>query len=412
MQTRHLHHRLTRQRGQALISTVVAISLVILILLATITFTQFSNKAIARQLTYQGQALNAAQAGITETLSWFRQQNILVTAFSPKQDLAANPQINETECPSVNAAAGCPRAGIVRTFDVSQAGNLKGRYEAVIGTAGGTTGVVDVTNMVKNGANAGTVWQLESTGYVWVNNDPTKNFNQAPNTIISQQTVRTQIQRMTVTLPQGGAALFIGKPWKAAGAVIGAKTKLKGGTSLGLAYAGTTAPSVSGTVTGTPGGGTYANSVAPYDIKSVFNVTQAELLNLADVQYSKMSDVPNPLPAMSLVIYNGNAAFTQAKPLSGSGIFVVFGDLSITGVTNSNYNGVIYVTGSLTIDNPASISGAVVTNANSAATSTITLGNTSNDDILEIDYDPSIISQLNAQMGQYRFTRNMYWVGK
>ena len=111
MQTSHLHLRRTRQRGQALISTVVAISLVILVLLATITFTQFSNKAIARQLTYQGQALNAAQAGVTETLSWFRQQNVLVTTFAPKQDLAANPQINETECPSVNAASERPESG-------------------------------------------------------------------------------------------------------------------------------------------------------------------------------------------------------------------------------------------------------------------------------------------------------------
>lgn len=410
MKIRSVRCTRTAESGQALITTVIAVSLVVLLLLVTISIATYSNKAIARQLIYQGQALNAAEAGITESLSWFRKQNALVATFNPKVDLSANPQVNETECPAVDAPNGCPRAGIVRTFDISKASNLKGRYEATIGTAGGTTGVVDVTDKVKNGAAPGTVWQLESTGYVWVNNAPNLRFDQAPNAVISKQTVRTQIQRMTVTLPQGGAAVFAGKNSKI---TIGGKAKLKGGTSLGLAYASTTnTVSVTGTVTGTPGGGTYANSAAPYDIKSVFSVTQAELMNLADVQYSSMSSVPYSLPAMSLVIYNGNATFDQTKPLNGSGIFVVLGDLAVNGVSNSNFNGLIYVTGSVTIDNPSAVNGAIIGNASGSNTKEIKIGAAAGSDIAEIDYDPSIISQINTQMGQYRFTRGMYWVGK
>ena len=401
-----LHH----EEGQALIGTVISISLVLLILLVAISITQFSNKTIARQLTYEGQALNAAEAGITDTLSWFRRQNTVVTTFAPKLDLVSTPNVNDTDCPTVNVGAGCPNAGIVRTFDVSKGANLKGRYEAVIGVANGTTGVVDVTTKVKSGAAAGTVWQLESTGYVWIVNDPSRNFNQSPNMILSKQTVRTQVQRLTITLPQGGAGVFAGANSKI---TMGGRSKLKGGTSLGLAYTATSfTVNKNGVITGTPGGGLYANSAAPYDIKSVFSVTQAELLNLADVQYSAMTAVPNPLPAMSLVVYNGNAVFDSTKPLMGSGILVVFGNLSISGISNSNYNGVIYVTGSFTMDNPSSVDGAIIANANGTSGTVVSIGNGAGSDIAEVDYDPSIITQINSQMGQYRFTRGMAWVGK
>ena len=320
-------------------------------------------------------------------------------------------KVNDSRLPpGFDHAYGGSKA-LVMELDVSKAANLKGRYEAVIGAANGTTGVVDVTSKVKSGAAAGTVWQLESTGYVWIVNDPSKNFNQSPNMVLSKQTVRTQIQRLTITLPQGGAGVFAGSN---ANITLGGRSKLKGGTSLGLAYAATTyTVNKNGVITGSPGGGLYPNSVSPYDIKSVFSVTQAELLNLADVQYSAMTDVPNPLPAMSLVVYNGNASFNPTtKPLMGSGILVVFGDLAISGITNSNYNGVIYVTGSFTMDNPSSVDGAIIANASGTSGKVVSIGNGAGNDIAEVDYDPSIITQINTQMGQYRFTRGMAWVGK
>lgn len=407
---RGARHSVGHEEGQALIGVVITISLVLLMLLVAISITQFSNKTIARQLIYEGQALNAAQAGITDSLSWFRRQNGVVVTFAPQFNPPSPPGINDTDCPTVNAAAGCPNAGIVRTFDVSKAANLKGRYEAVIGTVNGTTGVVDVTSKVKSGAAAGTVWQLESTGYVWIKNDGSKNFNQSPNMIISKQTVRTQIQRLTITLPEGGSAVFAGANSKI---TLGGRSKLKGGTSLGLAYTATSfLPTENGVITGTPGGGQHPNSAAPYDLKSVFSVTQPELFNLADVQYTAMADVPSPLPAMSLVIYTGNAVFNSAKPLMGSGILVVFGDLSISGITNSSYSGVIYVTGNFTMDNPSSVDGAIIANASGTSGNIVSIGNGAGSDIAELDYDPTIMTQINKQMGQYRFTRSMAWVGK
>lgn len=393
------------EKGQALIGVVISISLMLLILLVAISITQFSNQAMARQLIYEGQALNAAEAGITDSLSWFRRQNGVVTAFAP---LAT-----DSECPTTGT--GCPNAGIVRTFVVSQPGNLQGRYEAVIGVANGTTGVTDVTAQTQgNGVAAGTVWQLESTGYIWVVNDPTKKFNQSPNMILSKETVRTQIQRLTVNLPQlPGAAVFAGGK---AAITLGARSKIKGGAGYAMAYSGTNVPTENGSITAGTAGSVYANSAALYGITNVFGVTQAQLMSLADVTYTRMQDVPNPLPAMSLVIYNGNATFTASQPLLGSGILVVLGNLSISGITNSNYNGVIYVLGSFNMDNPSSVDGAIIANASGTTACSpcvpVTIGNGAGSDIAEVDFDTNIITQINKQMGQYRFTRGMAWVGK
>jgi hypothetical protein len=397
-----------RERGQALIGTVVAISVVLLVLLATISITQLSNRAIARQLTYQGQALNAAEAGVTETLSWFRRQNRVVAAFAPVLNTTASPQVDDTD--DVNctvASTNC--SGIVRTFDLSKAANLKGRYECLLGVVANNSGVLDVTQDYKPGAAAGTVWQLESTGYVWVVNDPSKLWNQSPNTVISKQTVRTQIQRMSISLPQGGAAVFSGKNSGAPATLnIGAKAKIQGGSGAGVASANAS-QGLGGTVTGTPA--TAWSSVSPYDVLTVFGVSQTELAALADIQVTKVSDLPNPLPTMSLIIINGNAVFDVNTPLTGSGIVVVYGDLNLSGQNNSSFSGVVYCTGNFTMDQPSIISGAVIV-GNGTTSGTVSVGNGTGSDVAEIDYDPSIITQITAQMGQYRFSRGTYWVGK
>jgi hypothetical protein len=391
-----MHRTQSGERGQALIGTVISISIVLLVLLTAISITQLSNRAIARQLTYQGQALNAAEAGITETLSWFRRQNGTVTLFKPKLDTTVTPAIDETEDTTI---------GIVRTFDLSKYANLKGRYECTIGTTAAATGVLDVTSQVKPAAAPGTVWQLESTGYVWVVNDPSKTFNQSPNMVISKQTVRTQIQRMTIVLPEGGAAVFNGT---GGSFVLGAKAKIQGGSGAGIAYSYAGTPA-GGSVSGTPA--KKSGSLAGYSVQAVFGVSQAELAGLADLQVNKVSDLPDPMPTMSLIIINGNATFDAATPLIGSGILVVYGNLTLSGINNSSYSGIVYVTGKFTMDQPSIISGAVIV-GNGATSGQVSIGNGAGADVAEVDYDPPMISQINAQMGQYRFSRGMYWVGK
>ena len=118
---------------------------------------------------------------------------------------------------------------------------------------------------------------------------------------------------------------------------------------------------------------------------------------------------------MSLIVINGDATFgpnsvvPPITPLTGSGILVVFGNLTVQSEPSNVWNGVIYVTGNLNINEPMAISGAIIA-ANSSGAASIAVN--SGSDISEVDFDPSIISQINTQMGQYRFSRSKYWIGK
>jgi hypothetical protein len=194
--------RRSRESGQAVIAATIILSLVLLALLTMLTQVQLSNKLVARQLTYQGQSANAAQAGLVDALSWFRRQGKVVTTFNPTVNPAANPPINDTDDTTI---------GIVRTYQVSGPGRLMGRYEVRYGVPAAGTGVLDVSaskGRSATGGAAGTVWQLESVGTIWVQNDSTKpGYNTSPNVVLSQQTFRTEIQRIAVTLPDGGEAL-------------------------------------------------------------------------------------------------------------------------------------------------------------------------------------------------------------
>lgn len=392
------------ERGQAVLATTIILSLVLLTLLTMLTQVQLGNRLVARQLTFQGQAANAAQAGLVDALSWFRRQSVQpVKTFNPIIDNVANPPINDTE------DTNTPNIGIVRTYQVSGPGRLMARYEVRKSPVPANgTGVVDVTGQKgRTNATQGSVWQLESIGYIWVQNDPNNSiFNSRPNQILSQQTFRTEIQKMSVNLPDGGAGLFSAN---CDNVTIDTKTKIQGGAGIGVSCR----PGVglgmrnNGVVRGlTP---TKTNSVAPYDILSVFAVTPQELQGLADVNVTRVADLPDPLPAMNLIIINGPAVFDATRPLNGSGILVIYGDLTVAVGSNSSWSGVIYCTGNIVINEVTQVSGAIIA-ANNSGAATVAIN--SGTDISEADYDPSIISQINSQMGQYRFSRSKYWVGK
>lgn len=401
-----MRRRHNGESGQAVIAATIIVSLVLLVLLTMLTQTQLGNRLVGRELTYEGQAANAAEAGLVDGLSWFRKQAVQpVHTFQPIINAAANPPINDTEDTSI---------GIVRTYQVSGPGRVMGRYEVRYGSVAAGTGVLDVTAQKgKTTSGAGSVWQLESVGYVWVQNDATKTYNQSPNAILSTQTFRTEIEKMSVNLPDGGAALFSAN---CDNVTIDTKTRIQGGSAIGISCrpgGGSGVTNNGGVITGSTN--IKSNSVAPYDIQSVFSVSQQELTGLADVNVTQTKDLPSPLPAMSLIVINGSATFGPAtvlppiNPLNGSGILVVFGDLTINADPNNNWNGVIYVTGNLNINQPIVVSGAIIAANNSGGAS---IAVNSGSDISEVDYDPAMISQINSQMGQYRFSRSKYWIGK
>jgi hypothetical protein len=394
-----------RERGAALIVIMAGMSLVLLLLLTGLTMTSFSGQALKRQLTYQGQALNAASAGLEEGLSWFKRQNQQpVAAFTPLLDVGGvcthnpphNPPIIDTEDPAV---------GLVREYELSTVGRLRGRYELRVAE------VTDVSRERGKAATSdGTMWHLVSRGAVYVDNDNSVPFDQAPNVVLARRTMETDIQRLQIRLP-AEAAIFSSRGNRFS---LNAGVRVRGGIQAGLAYAnGTNTPTIpAGTVTGNPQHTSVLIPPAAYDIPYVFALTRQELIATADVVVpsAAVGVLPPVLPAMGLVVITGNAVFGPTapnQPLSGSGVLVVFGNLTIQQNSLSLFNGLIYVEGTVSIAEPVTINGAII-----AATPPATAGNyvtlSGGADFVEINYDNSFLNQMRQQMGQYRFTRSFY----
>ncbi|MGZ7079132.1 MAG: hypothetical protein ACXVJT_06950, partial [Thermoanaerobaculia bacterium] len=171
------------QRGQALISAIIGVALVVLVLLTTLSVTQYSHKAVARQLNYQGLALNAATAGLNEGLSWFRRQTAQpVTSFTPAATTTGPPPVNDSDDSTI---------GLVRNYTVSNLLNVSGSYTLRKTGSSPATNTIDVTAL-HGKTGAGVIWQLESEGVITA---PTTGL------VISKATLRAEIQRLGLNMP-------------------------------------------------------------------------------------------------------------------------------------------------------------------------------------------------------------------
>jgi Tfp pilus assembly protein PilX len=380
------------ERGVALVAVLFGATMILLLLMTMLTYTRMSGRIIARQLTYKGQAVNAAQAGLNESLSWFvHQKQQPVVLFSPQLDPGGVcphvpphvPPVNETDDPAT---------GIVRTYEVASVGRVYGQYSVA------TTKVLDVSKR-RGKAQDGTVWELESEGTVFVRNDAAKQPSQSPNFILAHSIMRTDIQRLGLQMPANAALNCI----RADKVNVTKSGRIQGGSSgIGVAYPSSTgAITNKGTVTGNPALNTTAQSFA---LSGVFGVTQQELLAMADIVADDEKQLPDPLPSMALIVIKGNATFNPQKKLNGSGVLVVLGNLILNPQSDTFFNGVIWVGGQFVMSPPASISGSVIANGNA----TLSAGN----EVGEIDYDPALLDQVRLQMGNYLFARAPWIVGR
>ena len=406
------------EKGFSAMLALGIVSVVFLLILAGLLMVNLAGKLITRQLRYQGQAQNAAEAGLVDALNFFRRNSIQpVVAFDPQLDLGANPPLDDSAFPAI---------GIVRDFRVSDLGNVCGRYEVrrqdldddgTIDPGEVDRGVQDITdNRARTTAGDGNVWLVESHGIIYVDNtDSDSNPSTCDLTysdantngvwdfgeggeVLIRRTLRTQIQRMSLVLPGGQAALNV-----KVGATIdigdgGDKARVLGGPSgTGIVYeTGSGAPTITGDV---QGGVAATSTITPFNdsFLDVFGVTQSELIASADDTATDVTGLP-PTWAMKLFVVTGDATFTDLLPLIGSGVLVVIGDLFIP--AGSNYQGVIYVTGDYIQEGPSLVSGAVI------AKGAVTMSGAG--DFAEVDYDDNIINQVQAEMIQYRFGRNPY----
>jgi len=396
-----------QQRGIALIVVLMAMSLVLLTLLTALAGTQMSGRLVANQLMYSGQALQAANAGLNEGLSWFRRQSGTITAFKPILDPGG-------VCPGPGPVDHTPKhippkndtdnmtLGIVREYEISTQGRVWARFEARKNpTPADGNGVIDVTR-ARGASSDYRIWQLESEGIIYVKNNPLLPYDTAPNVIISRRTMRSNIRRIEVIAPTE-AALCTG-PGKVA--TLNLNGRVRGGTATGVAHSAGLDPveNAGSTMTGAP---RKAVTTGSFRLEDVFGTTRQELELLADYNAAAVSltDLPyNPsrsLPPMSLILIHDNAVFNDLTPLSGSGVIVVFGNLTVEPDSYSSFSGTVYVTGNVTINAPAIISGTLISNGN-----VILQGTTA--DLSEVAYDADIAAQVRQRIGQFRFTRASY----
>lgn len=401
-----------RERGSALVVTMVAVVILVTMVTAGSQYLIYSSKTSEAVFESKDQAYGVARAGLIDALSWFRRQTGQpVAVFAPQRNLAASPPVNETENPAV---------GIVRVYSVTK--SVWARYEIrLTDPLKPEETVSDVTtSRGLPGAGAGTVWQIVAHGYVFrrgykdpnVAGNPTNQWNEAAewdnarhtpagndingrNTEVAHVRLATEIRRLTILSPGGAAALC---SRKASTITLGPRSRVTGTPYAGLVYSNTPAgvPVVTGTLTGTPAQSAVAGYVD--DWQDVFGMPLQDLLAMPDVKVRDISDLPASLPDYSLTFYNGSVTFDATHPLrSTAAVLIVNGDLTVEQNSNSFFNGYLYVRGNFIQKAPSSIRGVVIVRGSVNISG---LG-----DYSEVWSDKPLTDVIKQRMGQYRLSQ-------
>ncbi|MCK5945250.1 MAG: hypothetical protein KAI24_24895 [Planctomycetes bacterium] len=388
------------ERGSALIFALMFSTIVLgIVLTGTLTLrSQITQNRTMFITSYQ--AVMAARSGLTEALSWLRRQTSQpVTAFEPVLLPDAVPPILDTEDPDI---------GLVRDFQIS--GNLWARYEVwkewpsdpdADRLAWRVQFQCSDVSGPKTGGSAGTAWRLRSVGYVYRRLDENVAFNVQPNVVLATEMAETDVLRAVINLP-GQAALNVAD---GNSAHINTNGRIRGNSMAGIYYpqgsgTPTTGPKNQNRVTGTPGlsgGATYDDSY-----EGVFGLTFAELSSMADLIVTDPSEFPVPIPDNSLIVVDigSTLSIDSAMPLTGSGLVVVNGNMTMTSGNNSLFSGMLYVDGNFTMRAPSEINGSVV------ATGNMTLQGSG--DYATINYDEAALSALMTNFGSYRRVNSIY----
>jgi hypothetical protein len=363
-----------------------------------------------------GQAEEIAEAGLVDAFAWFRRQTVQpVTAFAPKRDLLAVPAINETDDPT---------KGLVRSFEIS-APSLWGRYTVRVGnpneswTDANGNGHYDVGETFAD-SNAdgrwtaaretrdittqrgltgpGSVWLLVSHAQVFWRPRADLALGEGPNRQLAESTLAREVRRLTIA-PPAAAALCCSR---ADLGTIGNRGRIRAATT-GVAF-----PLLTGLLNQLAGGEILAATQSvgllgwADTVNDVFGVGLTDLKSMADISTSDpVNGIPDDLPDYSLLVITGNPVFDAARPLKGTGVIVVKGDLTILDSSNSFFSGLIYVDGNLTVRAPALIRGTVIVRGTCDIRGT-------GGDYVEIEHDPAIVATLLTKMGQYRHTKSTF----
>lgn len=390
------HPRTTVARpGESGVALLVALLFTMVVTALTVTGTLLlRSHATKNRVAFatKSQALQVARSGLVEAANWLRRQTSQpVLTFAPKLDDTAVPPINDTIDPDI---------GLVREFKIT--GSVWARYEVwkqlpadpdPDRLAWRQQFECEDVSMARANASPGTVWRLRSIGYVYQQVDPDLPFDQLPNRVLASQVTVDEVRRLVIDLP-GQAALNVGD---GNSCHINTNGRVVGGAGAGIYYpAGTGTPTVGPPpprVTGSPALATAVD----YDdsVEAVFGMSFAQLQSLANLIVTDAADFPSPVPDMGLVVVDvPTLVLTSADPLLGTGIVVVRGNVTISQGSNSNFSGLLYVDGNLTVRAPCEINGSVVCTGN------VTVQGVP--DYATINFDEEVLNTLLTQLGNYR----------
>jgi len=424
-------------RGTALVMALIICVIVAILSVVGAQLITSSFKDMQHQQHLSSEADNIARAGLVDAISWFRRQTVqpVAAGVPPTKPTWADGAFNPIKSTDTTISATLdPSIGIVNEYSLSDTTNLYARYEVKRQTATAVSpydpnAVHDITGQtIFNAQNGqGYVWYITSKGIIYRKFSSSAAYNQLPNQTVGLSRVSTVIRRISLQIPSSPCGLILMD--------AGSETNLKcvvnqngvvtgGGNSADYAFGyAIITPTYNGSGTKTfPKG-----SNPPYDLNGngkvtagttnpwtqvtssptinyVLGISTADIKLMSDYLVTDTSQLPADLPDMSLIYVDGNAVFSSARQLRGSGILLVNGNLTVNAGGNCYYSGLIYVTGNITINDPALISGCVI------GCGTATISRTGASDLVEIDYDKSVLDQVRTQVCQYREIKSAYQI--
>ncbi|MGV3522836.1 MAG: hypothetical protein ACO1RX_01350 [Candidatus Sericytochromatia bacterium] len=370
-----------------------------------------SNRDNQEEFRRRAQAANIARAGIQDATGWFKKKSASSGAVAnpapypdtkPCADAAfapayhEDPKLRETEDADV---------GLVKDIILDPSRNLYGRYTirkqpCTVGTGDvlpneaefDRLAAHDVTEERGKGVRGeGLMWSMVSEGVIYQRNDRQRNADgvfvkgpdDAPNKLLDSTQVSVEISRLSLRKPQ--APITIVDPYlgdKSASS-FNNRCEVRGREARAvLIYEGTNRGSGTGTVPSNKPTCQFedctgdrqnidqreSTEVDPMTVQEIFGVTQNELRSISDFIHTGIDDLKRAhldktagrmkLP-MALYYIENSITVTTSTPLTGSGILFVNGDLTAQADAFA-FSGLVYVTGTLTMNDNSDVAGAAV----------------------------------------------------
>jgi hypothetical protein len=401
---------IANKNGSALvIALMMSLIIVFLISVGGILITTSRRETLLYQNVLT-QADNIARAGLMDATSWFkRQENQPVRsgnpptiypyadgAFDPKYN--SNPLLSDTIDESI---------GIVREYQLSEDGKTWARYEVYrqqdpVSNPYNPDAVHDITEQRIDGRSngEGLVWYIQSTGYVFRRSDPETAFDQLPNKIIAKVKASTELRVVTLKLPAQAAVMSYNSEASNLEKILirnNGWVVSEGNIPAIAWHVGTKKPKIHKDAVVTDP--KFGNCDDP-TIESIFGLPKSELQLVADIVVTNTSYLPQQLPDMIFTYIKGDAIFTNEKPLKGSGVLFVDGNLHIQQGSNSIFNGFVYVTGEAMVDEASLISGALV------AYDRFELSNSESVNVAKVEYNSIVLNNVRNIACGYRENRS------